>query len=278
MALLLAGINASLCHGIKTSMHMKRIVFTNDKGGVGKTTTVANLAVALAGRGEKILVVDMDPQADATFALLGSRAPEAANGFLPPTIHSLLTGHYPMEQVILAAPRYPNLYLIPSNEDLADAALKLAHHPTRLRYLLDAMGEGNYTTVLIDTGKGLDTLAINALAASNEVIIMVTPGRLELDAIARMKEHVELVRDEVLLHASQPVVRGILLTLADPYSITRDTRQRITEQFPNLLLQTIIPKNNDLQKAIGRARSIFEVAPESKSALAYRQLIEELSL
>jgi cellulose biosynthesis protein BcsQ len=101
---------------------------------------------------------------------------------------------------------------------------------------------------------------------------------LELDAIAHMQEHVTLVREEVLLHASKPVVRGILLTLADPYSITRDTVLRIEKQFPGLLFQSVIPKNNDLQKAIGRARSVFEVAPESKGAAAYRQFITKLGL
>ena len=92
---------------------MRKIVFTNDKGGVGKTTTVANLAVGLARQGKKTLVIDMDPQADVTYALLGQRAPEAGQGYMPPTAHALLTGHYTIEQVILEVPRYKNLYIIP---------------------------------------------------------------------------------------------------------------------------------------------------------------------
>jgi len=257
---------------------MRKIVFTNDKGGVGKTTTVANLAVGLSRRGKKTLVIDMDPQADVTYALLGERAPEAGQGYLPPTTHALLTGHYTIEQVILQVPRYPNLSIIPSNSDLADAALKLSQRPTRLRSLLDNLPESSFDVILIDTGKGLDPLAVNALAAAQEVIVMVAPGKLELDAIARMFENVALVRDEVLLKASEPNVTGILLTLADPYSITRDTQARIQKQYPDLLLKTFIPKNNDLQKAIGRARSVFEVAPQSRGALAYEQLLEELHL
>lgn len=257
---------------------MRRIVFTNDKGGVGKTTTVANLAVGLARQGRKTLVVDMDPQADVTYALLSQRAPEAGQGYVPPTIHALLTGHYTIEQVLLKAPRYENLFVIPSNSDLADAALKLSQRPTRLRSLLDELPENAFDVVLIDTGKGLDPLAINALAASHEVIVMVAPGKLELDAITRMFENVALVRDEVLLKAKEPNVSGILLTLADPYSITKDTQDRVNKQYPGLLLQTTVPKNNDLQKAIARARSIFEVAPSSKGALAYQHLLEELHL
>jgi cellulose biosynthesis protein BcsQ len=92
---------------------------------------------------------------------------------------------------------------------------------------------------------------------------MVAPSWLELDAIARMREHVELMREEVLLHSQQPVISGILSTMADPYSITQDTLLRIEQSDPGDLLKTIIPKNNDLQKAIGRACSIFEIAPES---------------
>ena len=143
---------------------------------------------------------------------------------------------------------------------------------------MDSLQESDFEVILIDTGKGLDPLAINALAAAQEVIIMVSPGRLELDAIARMQENVNLVREEVLLQAREPIIKGILLTLADSYSITRDTKSRIEQAYPGLLCKTVIPKNNDLQKAIGRARSIFEVAPNSKGAIAYLQLLEELKL
>lgn len=257
---------------------MRKIVFTNDKGGVGKTTTVANLAVGLAKKGRKTLVIDMDPQADVTYTLLGERAPEAGSGYVPPTTHALLTGHYTVDQVTLAVPRYPNLFIMPSNSDLADAALKLGQRPTRLRSLLDELPSDAFDVILIDTGKGLDPLAINALAAAQEVIVMLAPGKLELDAIARMMENVRLVRDEVLLKAEEPIIKGILLTLADPYSITKDTKERIKREYPGLLLETIIPKNNDLQKAIGRARSVFEVAPTSKGALAYKRLLGELKL
>ena len=107
---------------------------------------------------------------------------------------------------------------------------------------------------------------------------MVAPGKLEIDAIARMQEHVALVRDETLDQSNEPVVRGILLTLADPYSITKDTVARVQQEYPGLLFKATIPKNNDLQKAIGRACSIFEIAPKSKGAAAYRQLLEELNL
>jgi chromosome partitioning protein len=257
---------------------MRRIVFTNDKGGVGKTTTVVNLAVGVSMKGKKTLVVDMDPQADATFTLLAERPPEASRGYLPPTAYSLLTGHYSLKDAILNTPRYPNLHIIPANADLADAALKIAQRPTRLLSLLQELPETAFDVVLIDTGKGLDPLAINALAAAVEVYLMIAPGRLELDAIARMVEHVRLVREEVLLKSKTPAVKGIVMTLTDPYSITRDTWLRVQQRYPSLLSHVVIPKNNDLQKAIGRAKSVFEVSPKSKGAQAYQRLIQEMGL
>lgn len=257
---------------------MRKIVFTNDKGGVGKTTTVANLAVGLSQKGMKTLVIDMDPQADVTYTLLAQRPQEAANGYIPPTTQSLLIGHYTLTQTILPVPRYSNLSIIPANSDLADASLRLAQNPTRLKRLLQDIPPDSFDTILIDTGKGLDTLSVNALAAADEVIVILTPGRLELDAIERMQQHVELVRTEVLQGSEKPVTRGILLTLADPFSITRDTLNLLQTLYPGLLLQTRIPKNNDLQKAVGRACSVFEVAPHSRGAEAYRQLMVELGL
>ena len=109
--------------------------------------------------------MDMHPQADATFAILAEYAPEAGSGYVLPSMHILLTGHYSLEQVIMQAPRYPNLSIIPSNSDLADAALRLTHRLHHLRQLLDGLSADAFDVVLIDTGKGLYPLAVNARAA-----------------------------------------------------------------------------------------------------------------
>lgn len=259
---------------------MKKWVFTNDKGGVGKTTTVANLAIGLADQGHKTLVVDMDSQADATYAILGARPPLLAKGQpLPPTVYSLLLEKSDFVDVRIKAPRYPNLHILPSNSDLAHAALQLANDPgsqTVLLQVLQKLSNNDYEFVIIDTGKGLDLLVINALAAADEVVVMTTPGKLELDAIKRMMSNVERVRTRTLLGADHPRIAGILLTLADHYTVTRDTMAAIKNQYPDLLFKTVIPKNDDLKKAISRAESIFEFRSNSRGAQAYGALVEEV--
>jgi chromosome partitioning protein len=224
---------------------------------------VANLSIGLARQGHKTLVVDMDPQADVTYAILGARPPLLAKGKpLPPTVYGLLLEKYDFGDVRLTAPRYPNLDILPSNSDLASAALQLVNDP-------------GSQTVLLQLLRGL-LLVINALAAADEVVVMTTPGKLELDAIKRMVSNVDRVRTRTLLDSDQPRVTGILLTLADHYTVTRDTKAAIEEKYPGLLLQTVIPKNDDLKKAISRAKSVFEFNPTSRGAQAYELLVKEV--
>ncbi len=259
---------------------MRKIVITNDKGGVGKTTTVANLSVGLARKGCKTLVVDVDPQGDATFAILGARPPLITRDKpLPKTTYSLLLEKYDLAEVTIKAPRYPNLAIVPSNSDLSQASTQLASQPgsqTVLMQALQSLGSDVYDFVLIDTGKGLDLLVINALAAADDVMVMIKPGSLEIDALKRMMNHIELVRNRTLLGADRPKLMGILLTITNRYSVAKDTQELLEQLYPGKLLNTIIPDNIDLQKAISRAQSIFEFRPESRGAQAYEQLTEEV--
>jgi len=259
---------------------MRKIVFTNDKGGVGKTTTVANMAVGLANQGHKTLVVDMDPQGDATFTILGANPPLASkNQPLPPTIHTLLLEKYEFDEVVKEAPRYPNLFILASNKDLSEASGILANRPgaqTALFRILKSLPEDSYDFVLIDTGKGLDALLINSLAASDEVVVMVKPGQYELKALDRLTQHVEKVRTQIMFGTDYPRVTGILLALTDHYSITKDARSIVDKRYPGLLMSTEIPSNIELQKAASRAKSIFEFNPKSKGAKAYKALVKEV--
>jgi chromosome partitioning protein len=260
---------------------MKKIVITNDKGGVGKTTTVTNLAVGLSRQGYKTLVVDMDPQADSTRTILGIKPPQIEKDKpLPKTVYTMLLEHHDLKDVRVKAPRYEHLYILPSNSDLSQASNQLAQQigaQTILYQILEKTAKELYDYILIDTGKGLDTLVINAIAAADEVIVITSPGMLELEAVQRTMKHVEKIRERSFFGGERPKVSGILLTNADRFLVTQDTVAHIEEHYPGLLFQTIIPKNDDLKKAISGSVSIFEFRPQSKGGQAYEELVKEVT-
>lgn len=257
---------------------MRRIVFAADKGGVGKTTTVANAAVRLAELGGKVLVVDVDGQGDATYALLSTRPPLMKPGAQAhPSMYALMVEQAEFKDVVVQAPRYPSINVLPSNKDLDRAPLLMANDPggtTILKRALDALPKDLYDFVLIDTAKGRDLLLINSVAAAHEVVAMVTPGTLELDAVDRTMEHVESVRSKTLLGADYPKVIGILMTRAEIRSdeaietLTASASRLLEETHPGMLFKTIIPEAVDYRKAISMSMSIFEYEEKKRQSTA----------
>lgn len=253
---------------------MRRITFTADKGGVGKTTTVANVAVRLAELGNKVLVIDVDGQGDATYAILGTRPPlMKPKKPIRPSMYALMVEQAAFQDVEVRAPRYPLISVLPANKDLDRAPLLMANDPggtTVLKRALDDLPNNAFDFVLIDTAKGRDLLLINAVSASDEVVAMVTPGTLEIDAVKRTIEHVDAVRTKTLLGAEKPVVIGILMTRAETrgdkniLTITAAARKLIEENHPGKLFKTIIPEAVDYRKAISQAISIFELASRKR--------------
>ena len=278
---------------------MRRITVTADKGGVGKTTTIANMAVCLHQLGKRVLVVDIDGQGDVTYALLGLRPPVMTpHEATRPTMYALMLEQATIHQIIIKAPKYPNIFILPANKDLDRTPLVLASDPggtTVLKRLLDGLPTDDFDFVLIDTAKGRDLLLVNAVAAAQEVIVMITPGTLEIDAVVRTFEHVENVRTKTLLGASHPQVSGILMTRADPSTeaeretLTVATRRTLAEIYPDMLFETSIPESVDYRKAISKAQSIFEYAAlktprdgrrytvrYQRQALAYERFVDEV--
>lgn len=255
---------------------MRRIVCTADKGGVGKTTTIANMAVYLSLQGEKVLVVDVDGQGDVTYALLGTRPPAIEkNKTVYPSMYGLMVEQSDFDEVVVPAPKYPGLHVLPANKDLDRAPLLLANDPggtTVLKRVLDELPADTYDYVLIDTAKGRDLLLINAVAASEEVVIMLTPGTLEIDAVERTIEHVEAVRTKTLLGAGRPQVMGILMSRAEVRedssieTLTLSAQKLIEANHPGLLFSSVIPESVDYRKAISQATSIFEYEARKRKA------------
>lgn len=250
---------------------MRKIAIANQKGGVAKTTTAVNLAAGLAMQGHNTLVIDMDPQANATFALMGIEEQRAS-------VYDLLIGDAPLADTIHAVGPIEGLDLVPSNIDLAGAEVELISRvggQTRLRTKLnEAAQEMDYAYILIDAPPSLGFLTINALAAADEVFIPVSTSVFALNGIAMLENTIAQVRRE--LNCPNLHVSGVVLTLVDNTNVARDVLKETRKHFGDVVFQTVIPKNIKIEEAHSRVESIFTYAGDSKGAEAYRELVQEV--
>jgi chromosome partitioning protein len=252
-------------------MHIFTIA--NQKGGVGKTTTAVNLAIGLARRDKRVLLVDLDPQANATYALLGPVEPG-------PTIYHTLIGKaepadvvHPTEQAGLDA--------LPADIDLAGAEVDLLSAiggQTRLRAALGKLPQP-YDYILIDTPPSLGLLTINALAAADQVIIPVSVSLFAMKGLAQLQDTIARVRES--LDRPELAILGILPTLYDRTKAAQEIVRTLGEHFPQQVFRTMIPKNVKVEEVYGRnasgsLSSLYDYAPRSKGAQAYERFVEEV--
>lgn len=249
---------------------MRQIVIANQKGGVAKTTTAVNLATGLGLNGQRTLLIDMDPQANATFAVLGDE-PEANSTY------DLIIHNAPLASVIRGTKR-PNLDIVPSNIDLAAAEVELISKvggQTRLRTRMSEITKSMYYDfVIIDAPPSLGFLTINALAAAEEVIIPVPSSVFALKGIQRLEDTISSVRTD--LGCPNLHISGVLLTVYENTNVAKDVRAAVQERFGDIVFRVTIPKTIKFEESHGRALSIFEHAPEHAAASAYSQFVQEV--
>jgi len=251
---------------------MARIIAVcNNKGGTGKTTTAVNLPVFLAAAGKRVLLVDFDHQANATFSL----------GLHPKNIplsvyHALLGNVNP--QAIVRRTQFFGYDLMPSTQDLAGAEVELVplrDRELKLSQLLDKFKD-SYDFIFIDSPPSLGILTINSLAAADEVLIPVQCEYLALEGLDQLLSTVELVKKN-LGHNLQ--IGGAVLTMYNPHhKISRDVVKEIRQNFPGYVFRTLIPRAVALAEAPKVGKTIFHYAPTSRAAQSYQQLAQEFLL
>jgi chromosome partitioning protein len=242
------------------------IAFINQKGGVGKTTSTINVGAGLTRLDRRVLLVDLDPQANLTYSL-GLPAHT-----LTQTLYELLHGSGTRDQVTFLAEK---MQLIPANARLAAAEIEFSGHPGR-EYMLKRVLESldGYDYVLLDCPPGLGLLTLNGLTSAQTVYIPLQPEFLALRGLSNLVETVEMVRERL-----NPVLKigGILATRYDPRRrLNREVVEKIRAHFGQIVFQTLIRENIALAEAPSFGKSIFSYRPGSHGAEDYLRLCEEI--
>ena len=245
------------------------VAIVNQKGGVGKSTTAINLAAYLAQKGEKILVVDMDPQGNATSGL-GVRS--HSNGCM----YDVLLDGKPLQDVALET-EISNLYVAPATINLVGAEVELVSSLARefkLKRALEKLPPAAYNRVLLDCPPSLDLLTLNALTAADEVLIPIQCEYYALEGLTQLMQSIRMVREEL-----NPGLRvgGVLLTMYDPRTnLARQVAQEVRLFFGAQVYETIVPRNVRLSEAPSFGLPIALYAPKSTGAEAYEAVAREV--
>lgn len=247
------------------------IAVMNQKGGCGKTTTVVNTATSLAVMGKSVLIVDMDPQANATTSF-GLVKTELEN-----TIYDALVGNINVKKVTI--PTFiKNLFIIPSNISLSGASVELSNEENYHSKLKDTLSEviPLFDYIFIDLPPSLGVLTVNALIASDSVLIPIQAEYYALEGVADLMNTIKLV--ETRLRSPTPI-KGILLTLYDKRTrLSRDVHRELKNYFTDkdLLFKTIIPRNIKLAEAPSHGKPCLIHDPNSTGTKAYLSLAKEI--
>lgn len=256
------------CAGV-IEVHVRKVVaIANQKGGVGKTTTSVNLGACLAAEGCRVLLIDLDPQGNATSGVGVDRY------LCERSIYHGLIGTDRLESLVLKT-AYENLDLIPSTTDLAGAEVELVDQPERefqLRVALERF-EGEYDFVLLDCPPSLGLLTLNAMAAANTVLVPIQTEYYALEGLGHLLQTIELIHEHL---NPALMLEGILLTMYDGRTNLSDqVATEVSEHFGELVFETIIPRNVRLGEAPSFGMPITAYDNASKGAKSYREFARE---
>lgn len=251
---------------------MPRIVaVANQKGGVGKTTTAINLSAALAERGYRVLLVDMDPQGNASTGLGIDPAQRRA------TSYDLMVEEIPLDELVHSTD-FGSLWLIPSTVDLASADIDLVSNEKRIHLLHDALRQPamerfSFDFVFIDCPPSLNLLTVNAMVAADSVLIPLQSEFFALEGLSQLLTTVREIRS-----AANPDLRvdGVVMTMVDSRNnLSQQVDQDARDTLGELVMETVIPRNVRISEAPSYGQTVLRYDSSSKGSAAYRQLAGE---
>lgn len=248
------------------------MTIANQKGGVGKTTTAVNLAASLSQHGNRVLVVDLDPQGNASTAL------DVDHHVGVDSVYHVLVEELPMSEIVTGVEGMPGLFCAPASIDLAGAEIELVPlvaRESRLSRSIEALDTTNFDYVLIDCPPSLGLLTVNALAAAEEVLIPIQCEYYALEGLEQLLRTVEMVRGHL-----NPKLRisTILLTMYDGRTrLATQVAEDVRSHFGDVVLQTIIPRSVRVSEAPSYGQSVITYDPASSGAIAYAEAARELA-
>lgn len=247
------------------------ISVASQKGGVGKTTTSISLAAGLGRRNKRVLLVDMDSQANSSKVLI----PDYLRLKPEETIYSTILGRHPLQ---IHSTRVLGVDIVPSHILLSNTDIELTtakdHREARLKRELDPI-KSQYDHIIIDCPPTLSWLTLNAFTASDQILVVVAPGYFELDSIVQLGKTIE----EVQIHFNPDIrLLGFLFTMSDPTINSKTSLKILRQTYTDDVFRTIIPRNTDIRDAHFNKKDIFSYNPQAKVALAYHNFLDEAGL